>query len=66
METLEKDTITPIEWLKDDDVQKSDTEKITITMWQTYSTYKDDPDDTNDDWYFFIFIYGFSIIKENP
>ena len=49
METLEKNIITPIEWLKGDDVQKSDTEKITITMWQTYSTYKNDPDDTNDD-----------------
>ncbi len=42
METLEKDIITPLEWLTDDNVQK-------ITMWQTYSTHKDDADDTNDD-----------------
>ena len=46
METLEKDTITPVEWLTDDDVQKID---IEITMWQTYSTHKRDVDDTNDD-----------------
>jgi hypothetical protein len=48
METLERDTITPIDWLKDD-VQESDTEFETkIVMWQTYSTWKSDADDTND------------------
>lgn len=46
METLETDTITPVEWLTDNDVQKFDTR---TPMWQTYSTHKDDADDTNDD-----------------
>ena len=32
METLEKDTITPVEWLTDDDVQKFDNE------WPTHTT----------------------------
>ena len=44
METLAEDTITPIEWLTEDDVQKFN---IEIAMWHTYSTHADDTDDTN-------------------
>ena len=46
LETLENDTITPLEWSTDNDVQKFENE---IVMWKTYSTHINDADDTNDD-----------------
>ena len=49
METLERCTITPIEWLKDDDNQKIDGD-TNLAVFCTYTTQFDyDPDDDGND-----------------